>query len=823
MVVNLFHPRRPSVLRNETRRLCAALLILVLLAGRTAWADDSLIQAGVAEIDITPTHLIRLSGYGARSQETDSLAEPLRAKALAFGTNENTALLLTVDNTGVPSSVVEAVFTRIAVQTQIARRNFAVCSTHTHTGPMLTGVLPNLFASDIPAEQQAHIDEYTATLVDRLEQVALAALAQRQPAKLFRAQGSAAFAQNRRTPGGPVDHSLSLLCVKSPEGTVRALFVNYACHCTTLGPEFNQFHADWAGDAQAILEDNYLGAIALIAVGCGADSDPQPRTGLVFSYQHGSEIATEVSRLLDEALQPLNAPPVGSLQQFDLPYQALPTREEWESRATQGGIVGYHAQKNLARLDRGETLPSALPYYAQTWVFGDELAMVFLSGEVVVDYALRLKSELDPARLWINAYANDVPCYIPSKRILQEGGYEAESSLWYYDRPTRLAPEIEDLIINSVHVLLPPTFSTNSIPYTVVTPLHAISAANLHGTIGVRFNQPVEKFSAETLSHYSLSNGTVVGATLQPDGKTVALDTSGFLQTDFTLQVNGVTNLAGSVASDSISGTTQDFISQDIGGPADPGSALACGFGDFNIVAGGNDIWFDADSFHFLHQERMGDFDVRVQVAAFQGGGINAKAALSVRESLQPGSRHFTITVYPSQANWTAFGRLSTDGTSTVAQGGWRVNWLAGFPNVWMRLKRVGNKFAVFGGSNGTDWTPVADLFIPEPSYPETVFVGLATTSTGDQFGDLPLAAVEYRNFGEIGLGRAPVLTATGVGKNIKLSWPAPASDFTLQLSADFSNPNGWSNVLKRPSIFDGKNSVTLPVASGSWFYRLQQ
>src|SRR5437764_6279947 len=84
--------------------------------------------------------------------------------------------------------------------------------------------------------------------------------------------------------------------------------------------------------------------------------------------------------------------------------------------------------------------------------------MVFLPGEVVVDYALRLKKEFDPTRVWINAYANDVPCYIPSERILKEGGYEGGGAMIFYDKPARLAPGIEQLIIGAVHALLPQQF-----------------------------------------------------------------------------------------------------------------------------------------------------------------------------------------------------------------------------------------------------------------------------------------------------------------------------------------------------------------------------
>src|SRR4051812_13294685 len=71
-------------------------------------------------------------------------------------------------------------------------------------------------------------------------------------------------------------------------------------------------------------------------------------------------------------------------------------REEWEARANAPGKVGLHARANLARRDRGERLPTEQPLPVQAWSFGEGLAMVFLGGEVVVDYALRLRREFDP-------------------------------------------------------------------------------------------------------------------------------------------------------------------------------------------------------------------------------------------------------------------------------------------------------------------------------------------------------------------------------------------------------------------------------------------
>src|SRR5437899_11976240 len=77
--------------------------------------------------------------------------------------------------------------------------------------------------------------------------------------------------------------------------------------------------------------------------------------------------------------------------------------------------------------------------------------MVFLPGEVVVDYGLRLKRELDGLRIWINAYANDAPCYIPSERVLKEGGYEGGRAMIYYDLPGPFQPGLENKIITAVH------------------------------------------------------------------------------------------------------------------------------------------------------------------------------------------------------------------------------------------------------------------------------------------------------------------------------------------------------------------------------------
>jgi putative membrane-bound dehydrogenase-like protein len=442
-----------------TAQSMKALVILFALAMAALGADGQPTAIGVAKVDITPDYPVRMQGYAARKTEATNAAQRIWAKALAIGDKEP-ALFLTVDNCGIQATMVDELARRLA-KDGLERQRLAVCSSHTHSAPSVAGFAPNLFVQDLPPEERGRIDRYTRELTDKLEQLARAALKDRKPGQLAWSVGEVKFAKNRRSQGGPVDHTLSVLRATDASGKLRAVIANYACHCTTLGGGFNEFHGDWAGYAQEFLERNHPGTVGLISIGCGADANPNPRGEIAHAQQHAEELAAEVKRLLDRTFTPLNEPLECRTKEIALPFQKHFTREQWQERAKRDGIVGFHAKKNLARLERGEALPTTLPYRVSTWNFGDDLAMVFLPGEVVVDYALRLKKDFDASRLWITAYANDVPCYIPSKRILQEGGYEAEDSLWYYDRPARLAPETEDLIIKTVHELLPKQFVTD--------------------------------------------------------------------------------------------------------------------------------------------------------------------------------------------------------------------------------------------------------------------------------------------------------------------------------------------------------------------------
>jgi neutral ceramidase len=445
---------------------CAIILFSAMAFGQENTKANQLMDIGVATVDITPQGPIRLTGYAAREKsEATRVIHRLTAKALAFGNdNQAPSILITVDLVGIPGQITLKLAEKLSKKVGINAAQLAICSSHTHGGPEV-GILNilqargNNFSDSLLAlDQLIHISQYLHELEQKLEQVALAALENRKPALVAWGQGQANFAKNRRTNGGPVDPALPILSVTEPDGKLRAVLVNYACHGTTLEGSVNEIHGDWIGEAQKLIEANHPGAVAMIAIGCAGDANPQPRGKMEHMRLHGQEIANNVDKLLAAPLQPLTSPPVGRIKWVKLPFAHVPSVPELISQTSDKSVKGYYARRALERIARGQEIPKELDYRIQTWTFGDEMAMVNLAGEVTVDYSIRLKNELGAEKLWVNAYTNDVPCYIASRRVIMEGGYEAESSMWWYDKPSRFVEDIEDMIVSAVHEILPASF-----------------------------------------------------------------------------------------------------------------------------------------------------------------------------------------------------------------------------------------------------------------------------------------------------------------------------------------------------------------------------
>ncbi|MCS6952819.1 MAG: neutral/alkaline non-lysosomal ceramidase N-terminal domain-containing protein [Bryobacterales bacterium] len=438
------------------RVCCFALLLASALSGAE-------FKAGVARVRITPEGPIWMSGYASRKKPSEGVIHDLWAKALALEDRRgNRVVIVTTDLIGLPRSLAEAVAAEVQKRYRLERARLLLNASHTHTGPMVRGNLTLMF--DLSDDEQRKIERYGQRLAEDLVTVIGAALGRLVPAQLAFGQGTVGFAVNRReptekgirlgvNPKGPVDHSVPVLRVTDASGKLVAVLFGYACHTTTLTGEFYQISGDYAGFAQIELEKTYPEAAAMFLMLCGGDQNPHPRSTLELAEQHGRTLAQEVERVLSNRLRPLRGPLRAAFRIVE-PQFAPHTRETFEQRLNDPHPVrARHARAMLALYDERRPI-RRIPYPVQAIRFGDTLTLVALGGEVVVDYALRIKREYPGEEIVVAGYSNDVMCYIPSLRVLKEGGYEAVDSMLYYGQPGPFSEDVEEIVFSGIYDVL---------------------------------------------------------------------------------------------------------------------------------------------------------------------------------------------------------------------------------------------------------------------------------------------------------------------------------------------------------------------------------
>ena len=423
-------------------------------------------QAGAAKINITPEEYICMSGYGGRDEPANGKVTDLWAKAVVIDDPQGRrGVIITLDLVGIDRTLSVAVRNSLQDEYGLERRQIAICTSHTHTGPVVGMNLGPLHYLILPELRQKQIDDYVEVLHRKVVQVVGEAIDNRVPSQLSWGSGTATFAVNRRenkpyenvpqwrTEGvlkGPIDHDVPVLAVRDGEGKLTAVVFGYACHATVLS--FNQWSGDYPGFAQLELEKLHPGCVALFWAGCGADQNPLPRRTVELAQHYGRRLADAVDAvLLTSSMIPIDGGLATSYAELDLPLAELPSKEDIEKNTQSDNRDEVARAKMLLRQLEQGPLSQTYPYPISVWKIGKDVQFVTLGGEVVVDYAIRLKAELAGRKTWVAGYANDVMAYIPSRRVLNEGGYEGASAMRYYGLPTVWSPVVENMIASEVH------------------------------------------------------------------------------------------------------------------------------------------------------------------------------------------------------------------------------------------------------------------------------------------------------------------------------------------------------------------------------------
>ncbi len=457
---------KPANLHLGNRCLGLLLCFVPLVTAPVIEAEDATPEMGIAVRDITPELPIRLAGYAARKRAADRLDTPLLVQALALkNVSGERFVFVALDNCEVSHAFMQPVLQQLAEKFQLTRGAVAVVSSHTHSGPVLEATLTGM---PQPSSEHQRIEKYSRMLQAKLVEAVGAALADCQPATLEYGLGRATFAMNRRAfqgdkvvigenPDGPVDWDVPVLRIKGTNDAVRAILFGYACHGTSVqkGDDWYVVSGDYMAYARQLLEAHQPGAVGMYLTGMGADINPSPRGPLLDAKRHGLELAGAVMGVLARPMRPVHGAFKLAYDEPELPLVAPPGREQLNQDAkSENANVKSRAEAYLKMLNEGQPLPKSVKLPVGVLRLGDDLTFVLIGGEVVVDYSRSLKRLLAEDHPWPIGYAYEVPCYIPSARVIKEGGYEADSSLIYYGCYGPFRCQIEAELLNRVQTLV---------------------------------------------------------------------------------------------------------------------------------------------------------------------------------------------------------------------------------------------------------------------------------------------------------------------------------------------------------------------------------
>lgn len=447
-------------MKKQTIVFHAFFLLLIIYCSAPANSQDSNIsgewKAAVARAVITPEEPMWMAGYGSRDHASEGTIHDLWVKVLALEDSKGKkALLVTTDLESFAKYLSDRIRNRISAMYGLTRAQIILNSSHTHSGPVLQGMY-NIYTQD-PAEIEK-ITRYSKKLEETITALAGEAIRSLKPALLFSGSGVTRFQVNRRSNpeakisvqteiNGPNDYSVPVIKVTNISGDLLAVAFGYACHNTTLSGY--EWCGDYAGFAQIELEKLYPGATAMFFQGAGADQNPLPRRSVYLAQQYGRSLAAATDRVLKEEMKPLSPVITTAYSEINLEFAPPMSREELLKIADESkGYQKRWAEEILHKMETGEKIMTDYPYPIQIWKLGEQ-PLISMGGELVIDYTLKFKEKYGSG-IFVLGYSNDVMAYIPSEKILKEGGYEGASSQIAFGLPAPWKDNIETLIITEV-------------------------------------------------------------------------------------------------------------------------------------------------------------------------------------------------------------------------------------------------------------------------------------------------------------------------------------------------------------------------------------
>lgn len=439
--------------------LLPLLMILLAFTNMKSYSQKTSLSAGIAKVDITPTESLYMGGYdeSGRPGPSDGTVGKIYIRALVLDDKITRLAFIETDMVSMPNANYTPLRKLISEKTGIPADNIILGCVHNHSAPLFS--------------EKNKDSKWYKSLNDNFIKVVKDAISDIEPVKTGGGIGYSGIAMNRRkmmtdtisyltfdennssqsyakfktdnpvkikemagvyrlgsNPKGPIDDQVGILRIDKISGAPKAVFINYACHGTSLGARNNKITPEWNGYMLEYVEKQIPGVVPIFAPGASGDINPRFVGGIdgytdnlentaMLGYEIGKEVVRVFSTIKTEV-------PVNSEIKIVNKDIICPLRYS-------------EVMKDFTKTTIG--VPT-------TVIRVDEFTWVTFPGELFHEIGKAVKASTHSRYPFFIGYSNGSLGYLPTQQAHSEGGYEPNS--------TRFDPVTEKIYVAGVEKLL---------------------------------------------------------------------------------------------------------------------------------------------------------------------------------------------------------------------------------------------------------------------------------------------------------------------------------------------------------------------------------
>lgn len=407
------------------------------------------LQLGVNTQDVTPFFPVELAGFAHRKGATNQVYENIYVKTFLFKQGQQMVAVIVADYIWWDTAFVEKMRDEMERKYQIPKHHILFHATHNHSAPQTSARF---------SQQLGRCDaKYLTDVEEKVFASIHAALNDLEEVTVIAREGVSTIGINRRkkgqkhiemapNPKGSIDPTLKTFSFVNKAGKKKALWIHYTCHptCTDVNIVSGEFPGRCCRELETIHPEC---TVAYLQGFCG---DIRPKLIRDGQFYRGTlEDMDKIGEIfLQDVQQLLEKDGVACIETpFEVCEKEMPLTFQNEPLDVNIPDSLFEEWQNLVRQIRGD-YSLKLQYIK----ISQGLELFACNGELVHEYGLFLKQQQQDVLPL--GYSNGMVGYIPTAKQLEEGGYEAKESIFYFGYPNPLDIQLESTLKTQMKMIV---------------------------------------------------------------------------------------------------------------------------------------------------------------------------------------------------------------------------------------------------------------------------------------------------------------------------------------------------------------------------------